>query len=73
MHYSQSAALMPTSRFDHNYEPMPPSKPTTEGVNMRLKKEDGQAGIFIEPIYEGKNGLRLESPRFAGQIYAEHR
>ena len=46
---------------------------------MRLRKEEGHYAVpptlkrFVEPIYEGHNGLRLESPRFAGQIYAEHR
>lgn len=32
---------------------------------------DGQR--FIEPIYQGPNGRPLESQRFSGQIYAEHR
>ena len=64
-------------RFDQSYEPMPPSKPASEGVvNFRAKKDevlglDGRR--FIEPIYQGQNGRPLESQRFSGQIYAEHR
>ena len=65
-------------RFDQSYEPMPPiSKPASESVvNFRAKKEevlglDGRR--FIEPIYQGQNGRPLESQRFSGQIYAEHR
>ena len=64
-------------RFDQSYEPMPPSKPASEGVvNFRQKKEEvlGLDGHrFIEPIYQGQNGRPLESQRFSGQIYAEHR
>ena len=66
-------------RFDQSYEPMPPSKPAaSEGVmvNFRQKKEDvlGLDGHrFMEPIYQGQNGRPLESQRFSGQIYAEHR
>ena len=64
-------------RFDQSYEPMPPSKPSAgDCVNFRSKKEevpglDGRR--FIEPIYQGQNGRPLESQRFSGQIYAEHR
>ena len=63
-------------RFDQSYEPMPPSKPASEGVNFRAMKEEvlGLDGHrFIEPIYQGQNGRPLESQRFSGQIYAEHR
>ena len=63
-------------RFDQSYEPMPPSKPASEGVNFRAKKEEvlGLDGHrFMEPIYQGQNGRPLESQRFSGQIYAEHR
>ena len=65
-------------RFDQSYEPMPPSKPASEGlVNFRQKKEGDVLGLdghrFMEPIYQGQNGRPLESQRFSGQIYAEHR
>ena len=75
-------------RFDQSYEPMPPSKPASEGlVNFRQKKEGDVLGLdghpfmepiyqgqnFKEPIYQGQNARPLESQRFSGQIYAEHR